>query len=212
MFRDEPISVLRQGAKNGVKDGDTPTGQAAGPHADLLALIHQRVRNLFVTRHMMCSEAVLAVLNQALGGGLPPEVALRLTSALPEGIGGSGCTCGALTGGSLALGLFLGRATTGLGNGRRAMGAARELHDGFKNRFGATCCRVLIRHLKPGSRAHFAHCAENSGAAAAMAARLILDRRPELAEGADLDYLKQRETTVGTRLTQLTNALIKPGR
>jgi len=173
----------------------------------LLRRIHDRPANLFASRHLMCSEAVLAVLNQGLGGQLPPELAIRLASGFPEGVGGSGCTCGALSGGVVALGLFLGRNHTGMGNGRKVMEASRRLHDGFKARFGATCCRVLIRKVKPGSKAHFERCAEQCGVAAALAAGFILGHQPQLADAADLKYLQRRETTIGTRMLQLSNLL-----
>ncbi|MBT3258412.1 MAG: C_GCAxxG_C_C family protein [Deltaproteobacteria bacterium] len=60
----------------------------------------------------------MPVLNQSLNGGLPPEMAIRLASGLPEGSGRSGCTCDALSGGVIALGLFLGRDTPGPLNSR----------------------------------------------------------------------------------------------
>ena len=73
---------------------------------ELPAIIRQRAYNLMFTGKMMCSEAVLSVLNQGIGGGLPPDLAIKMTAGLAEGIGGSGCTCGALTGGVISLGFF----------------------------------------------------------------------------------------------------------
>jgi C_GCAxxG_C_C family probable redox protein len=112
---------------------------------ELIARIMLRTQNLFLTKQLMCSESVLTVLNSGLCGGLTPEMAVRLTSGLPEGVGGSGCTCGSLTGGVLSLGLFLGRSGPGLRNGKPVMTSAKVLHGQFKDRFGATCCRVLTK-------------------------------------------------------------------
>ena len=50
----------------------------------LLYKIRLRTENLFMTRQLMCSEAVLTVLNQGLKGELSPEIAVRITSGLPE--------------------------------------------------------------------------------------------------------------------------------
>ncbi|MFO7554270.1 MAG: C-GCAxxG-C-C family protein [Desulfobacterales bacterium] len=86
---------------------------------DIEALLHKirlRTENLFMTRQLMCSEAVLTVLNRGLKGGLAPEIAVRITSGLAEGFEGSGCTCGALSAGVIALGLFLGRNGPGILN------------------------------------------------------------------------------------------------
>ena len=59
-------------------------------HEELLKQIEKRAENLFLTRQLQCAEAVMAVLNQGLGGDLPPEMAVRLASALPEGLGRRG--------------------------------------------------------------------------------------------------------------------------
>ena len=61
---------------------------------ELSAIIRQRAFNLMSSRRMMCSEAVLSVLNMGLGGGMPPDLAMKMASGLAEGIGSSGCTCG----------------------------------------------------------------------------------------------------------------------
>lgn len=62
----------------------------------LAGMIAERAGNLYLTGQLLCSEAVLVVVNRGLGGGLPEETAIRLASALPAGLGDSGCTCGAL--------------------------------------------------------------------------------------------------------------------
>ena len=73
---------------------------------ELQEIIRKRAFNLMFTGGMMCSEAVLSVLNQGLGGGLSPDLAMKVAAGFAEGIGGSGCTCGALTGGGDLLGSF----------------------------------------------------------------------------------------------------------
>lgn len=175
---------------------------------ELIRLIRIRTQNLFLTKQLMCAEAVLTVLNQGLGGDLPPETAIRLTSGLPEGLGGSGCTCGSLSGGVLSVGLFLGRDGPGFGNGKPAMSCAKELRDRFKKRFGATCCRVLTKELKPGSKDHFQQCSLRAGFAAETAARLILQKKPELIHRADDSYLKQHDTKFAAGLKKISNHLL----
>lgn len=133
---------------------------------------------IFASGAMMCAPAVLTVLNRTLDGGLPPGLDKALAAALPEGLGGSGCLCGALGGAQLALGLFLG---PGLGGQRRARRAGAELADAFKDYAGATCCRVLSRPVRDDKKAHMAKCARLTGTAAGLAAGIILARRPELA-------------------------------
>jgi C_GCAxxG_C_C family probable redox protein len=174
---------------------------------ELIVRIIQRTQNLFLTRQLMCAEAVLTVLNSGLGGGLPAEMAVRLASGLPEGVGGSGCTCGSLTGGVLSLGLFLGRSGPGLKNGKPVMTSAKLLHAQFKDRFGATCCRVLTKDLKWGSRDHFKQCSLRAGFSAEMSARLILQKKPELVHQADCSYLDQQDSNFAAGLKKIANTI-----
>lgn len=173
----------------------------------LLYKIRLRSENLFMTRQLMCSEAVLTVLNQGLKGELPPEIAVRITSGLPEGLGGSGCTCGALTAGVIALGLFLGRNGPGILNSRRVYAASKELHDHFKMHFGATCCRVLTKNIKLGAKHHFQFCAKHTGEIAEQTARIILEQKPEVLEQADWAYLNQIDSKIRARIKQISNKL-----
>lgn len=173
----------------------------------LINKIRQRTENLFMVRQLMCSEAVLTVLNQGLKGGLAPEIAVRITSGLPEGFGGSGCTCGALSAGIIALGLFLGRDGPGILNNRMVYTASRELHERFKTKFGSTCCRVLTKNIELGTKHHFEFCVRHAGEVAEQTVRIVLNHKPEQLDLADWTYLNQTDTKMRTRIKQLSNAL-----
>lgn len=175
----------------------------------LLDLIQDRAANLFQTRQLQCAEAVLVVLNRGLGGDLPSEIAVRLASGLPEGFGRRGCLCGALSGGGLALGLFLGRNGPGYGNGNGVRQAVGELHDRFKAVYHTTCCRVLTKALIYGSDQHFQHCARMTGFAARQAGAIVLDRRPELTARADWSYLQRRDRRLAAEIGKLVGTLVR---
>jgi len=175
----------------------------------LTTLIRERSENLFSTGQLMCAEAVMSILNHSLNGGLPPEMAIRLASGLTEGLGGSGCICGALSGGVMALGLFLGRDTPGLLNGRSIRSSSKEFHDRFKDRFGATCCRILVRQVEKGSKEHFDLCATHTGWAASMAARFILEKRENLISQADWTYLKKTDSVIRARWNRICGTFPK---
>jgi C_GCAxxG_C_C family probable redox protein len=118
-------------------------------------------------------------------------------------LGGSGCLCGALNGGVLALGLFLGRNRPGFGNGNRVRTSTRLLHDRFRETFGGTCCRILIRDFRHDRERHFNHCADLTAGAAQMAARIILHKRPDLLESADRAYLQELGSTNRARIKKV---------
>ena len=172
-------------------------------HDQLLDCIQHRAENLFLTRQLQCAEAVLVVLNRGLGGDLPQEMAVRLASALPEGMGQRGCLCGALNGGVLALGLFLGRKGPGHGNGATVRKAVGELHDCFKAAFKSTCCRVLTKPVVYGSDRHFRHCARLTGRAARLTAAILLDQKPRLFEHVDWPYLRRQDRRLTAEFRKL---------
>lgn len=174
--------------KNGERDGPAPVTEA------LPGLIGARAENLFRTHQLLCAEAVLYVFNQGLGGGLPPEAAVRIASGFSEGVSGAGCMCGAFSGALMAMGLFL---------GRKSRARSKELYDQFRSRFGSPCCRVLTRKLQDNERALFRHCTGHTGEVAEMAARFILKARPELAGQADWDFLRTRDTKLRAGLNRL---------
>ncbi len=153
--------------------------------------IRQHAERLYHSRKYMCAESVLVAVNEGLGGGLDESRAVSLAAPFSIGIGGGGCLCGALSGGIMATGLFL-------GNGdayryrKRSRRFARLLHDRFKQQFGSTCCRVLCRKVKHDRRMHFQHCADMTADTAVMVARLILEQQPErLAAGGTGDRARR---------------------
>jgi C_GCAxxG_C_C family probable redox protein len=175
-------------------------GRTASASEALPGLIRSRAENLFKTHQLLCAEAVLYVLNQGLGGGLPPEAAIRIASGFSEGVSGAGCMCGAFSGALMAVGLFL---------GRKPRAESKRLYDQFRSRFGSPCCRVLTRKFKDSERALFRHCTGHTGEVAEMAARFILEARPELVGQADWDFLRTRDSKLKAGLNRLLTA-VKP--
>jgi C_GCAxxG_C_C family probable redox protein len=182
------------------------------PHHELEEMIRKRVTNLFATRQLECAEAVLSVLNRGFGGELSDALAVRLASGFPEGLGNSGCLCGALSGAVIALGLFLGRNGPGLGRGLGVKKAAAALQQEFKSVYKSTCCRILTKNLAYGSRAHQRHCAGISGETARIAARILIDAQPGLIARVDWAYLDRHDSAAGAGLKILAGAWRRPGR
>jgi len=175
----------------------------------LIECIGKRAANLFLTRQLWCSGAVLVTLNQALGGALSQRMAIQLCAGLGDGLGGSGCLCGALSGATLALGLFLGNGRLAPGGDQRVLKFTNTLHRQFKAHYGSTCCRVLTKSLPMGTAVQMTACAERTACAAKMAARQILNTIPQLAESADWDFLNQSDSPLRARLKVVANTFQK---
>jgi C_GCAxxG_C_C family probable redox protein len=169
---------------------------------ELIAPIRERARNLYLTRQFLCTEAVLVALNHGLDGGLTNAQAIAIAAPFCEALGGSGCLCGALSGAAMACGLFLGNDRP-YRHRREVREITHQLHDTFKAANGTTCCRVLSRKSKNDKKVLFRQCAEITAETAEMAARLILEKRPELLTQADNAYLARREPVVRGVLNRL---------
>ncbi len=152
-----------------------------------------RAEDLYRSRNHLCADALLLTFNDALGGGLSEQQAVGLTSGLSIGQGGSGCLCGAVSGGALALGLLLGE-TGAYRHSGRVREAVNQLHERFKLEHRSTCCRVLTKNVKHDEDAHFDQCAGLTADAARMVADILFEHRPELAGRVDRAYVDRRES------------------
>jgi C_GCAxxG_C_C family probable redox protein len=141
---------------------------------DALAL-RERAEDLYRSGQFLCSEAIVFAFNEAMDSPMPREI-VRLASGFPVGMGAlgtGGCTCGALSGGVMVLGMVHGRSQPGE-EAPLILDKARELHDWFLADKGSTCCRSLIRNLGFGSPAHIDQCVTFTGDVAEHLA-LMLD-------------------------------------
>lgn len=113
-----------------------------------------------------CSEAIVATVNELLGSPFHPDI-VRMASGFPIGIGKSGCVCGAISGGIMALGMKYGRTAPGQPM-PESFPAAAALHDYVIDQYGATCCRVITSQFPEfNSPERKAHCVHITGEVAA---------------------------------------------
>lgn len=125
-----------------------------------------------------CCEALMASIRDNFELDVPKEV-IAMASGMAVGAGRSGCMCGALNGGVMALGMFFGRTEQ---NGPqdpkvvKCMALTNELHDWFKQANGknAVCCRILTREFDLGKGEHKEQCIRFTGMCAAKVAELVV--------------------------------------
>ena len=172
----------------------------------VITQIRERARNLFETRQMLCTEAVVVTLNNSLEGGITEEQALAMTAPFCMGLGESGCICGALSGAVMATGLFLGQDHP-YRNRKDMRDSARQLHDAFKASNCAICCRVLSKEIRHDKKAHFEKCAGLTAYAAEIAARLILQKRPGLIDRLNNGFIVKRRSGIGVALLRMYSYL-----
>jgi len=175
---------------------------SAAVDEDLIEHIGRRAENLFRSKQFMCTESVLLAVAKGLGRDIAEETAIALSAPFSDGMGGSGCTCGALSGGLMSIGLCLGGGRH-IGQRRRARRFSKELHHRFTGRFRSACCRVLTKKVREDPKRHFNQCAAITGTTARMTARLILEQEQGLADLRDLDFLKDRHTVIGGLLKRM---------
>ena len=134
--------------------------------------IKEEAAQLYLNGDYFCSEAIVSVIRKYFDPNMP-ECAIAMASGYPVGIGGSMCTCGAVSGGVLALGYFFGRVAPKDKKIKHAMALAKELHDYFQSKYKVLCCKVHCHGMKLGSKQHMQQCAMYTGDIAAKTAEII---------------------------------------
>ena len=120
-----------------------------------------------------CSEAIVKSIKDGFELSLSDDV-IALASGFPVGMGGSGCACGAVVGGVMALGMFFGRTIPKDLRVGKAMRLAKELHDGFQEQHACLCCRSLTKGMELGSPEHMEQCISFTGEVAERTATIIV--------------------------------------
>ncbi|MDR9501777.1 MAG: C-GCAxxG-C-C family protein [Desulfurivibrionaceae bacterium] len=156
---------------------------------EIVGLVVERVSNCYQKHDLCCSEAISSVLSQAFASGLSAREAVQLGAGFCHGMGGAGCSCGALTGSVLILSCYLGpHGPSGLQK-KEFRSCIRELHHQFQERFRSTCCRVLSKKRAGDRESRRVSCLELTKGGAEIAATLLLEARPELMHAVDLIFL-----------------------
>lgn len=120
-----------------------------------------------------CSEAVIYAIRKHFQLDLSDD-AIAMSSGFPWGLGGGGCICGALAGGTMILGYFFGRTIPGDPQIKECFKLSQELHEYFTNSFGASCCRILTRGKEKNSPERKAQCTKFVSETVKKTAEIIL--------------------------------------
>ncbi|HPS58424.1 MAG TPA: C-GCAxxG-C-C family protein [Spirochaetota bacterium] len=91
-----------------------------------------------------CAESIFLAFRERVAPEISTE-AVRMATPFGAGMGHAGCLCGALAGSVMIIGILKGRTTPDVPR-KEPYALSGEFHNRFKERFGATCCRVLNRH------------------------------------------------------------------
>ena len=138
--------------------------------------VRKRAEDLY-REGFFCCEAVVSAIRSEFEVDVPEEV-IAMASGMSVGVGRSGCLCGAVNGGVLALGMFFGR-TEPLGphdpSVNYLMNLTNELHTWFRDNNGkhSTCCRVLTREFDMGQGEHKEQCIRFTGMCAFKVAEIL---------------------------------------
>lgn len=124
-----------------------------------------------------CCEALVKTIIDEFELDVPEQV-IAMASGMAVGVGKSGCLCGAVNGGVLALGLLFGRTEQdGPTNPKsiKCMELTNELHKWFiaNNGKKSACCRVLTREYDMGNGEHKPQCIYFTGLCTWKVAEII---------------------------------------
>lgn len=143
---------------------------------EVLDKVQANAEELFRSGTYFCSEAVVQTINEFLGKPYDENV-VKLASGFPIGMGKSGCLCGAVSGGQMALGMVYGR-VEGEPMQDKMFDISKKLHDYVKEEYKSTCCRVITRqwagdNFKSPERKN--HCIAITGRVARWVANEIIE-------------------------------------
>lgn len=120
-----------------------------------------------------CSESVIYAIKKNFELEMSDD-AIAMSSGFPWGLGGAGCICGALAGGTMCISYFFGRTVPGDARINLCFQLCNELHDYFKANYGAACCRILTRNMEKQSPERKAHCTKMVSGTVEKTAEIIL--------------------------------------
>lgn len=141
--------------------------------SDIIVEVRKKAEGYFARGEFFCSESVVHTINELLGWPFSKDVT-KMASAFPVGLGKSGCLCGAVSGGAMALGMVYGR-KQGEPMNEKMFPLSAALHDHIKKIYKSTCCRVLTRNYVFDSPERKAHCIRITGEVAAWVAEKLLE-------------------------------------
>ena len=175
---------------------------------DKIAMVKDRARKNF-SKGYNCSECVMEAVLECIETGLPKET-LKLATGFGGGVGLFGDTCGAITGGVMALGAVHGRCQLPEGKDRKEtlQNASKQLYGNpglyrlfnqlpnmVKEKYGETLCREIASQWKDQwlCRDHALHCRDIITDVAEFVAELILGDKSENCSkpfGSNVENLK----------------------
>ena len=138
--------------------------------------IREIAEEYFRSGTFYCSEAVLQTINDALGKPYNDDI-VKMASSFPVGLGKAQCLCGAVSGGEMALGIVYGR-VKGEPMNPKMFEYAKGLHDFIKEKYKATCCRVITRQWAGDnfmSAGRKEHCITITGEVAEWVANALIE-------------------------------------
>ncbi len=137
-----------------------------------IVAIKERAENLYREGKYFCSEAVLASVLDGFSVEYPEQI-VGMASGFPVGVGGNKCICGAVSGGTMAIGYLFGRSQPADKKVFDAMAKSKIIHDKFIERNKVACCKILTKKYELGSPDHMAQCVRFTGEVAEDTARVI---------------------------------------
>ena len=100
-----------------------------------IGTIRQEAKALYLSGGYNCTETIIAIIGKHFAPDMPKQI-IAIGAGFGGGISGSGCVCGTVSGGVIALGYLF---------GKDAKPLTKELHDRFQSKHKAACCKVLGR-------------------------------------------------------------------
>ncbi len=137
--------------------------------------VKERAEQYYRDGDFYCSEALLKAVKDAFEDALDypfSDDVIKLASGFPVGMG-AGCTCGAVNGAVMSLGMFFGRNEAKGKEVEKCMALTKELQEKFTALRKVCCCKILTKGMELGSQIHLKHCITITGEVTEIVAEII---------------------------------------
>jgi cysteine synthase len=145
--------------------------------------------NEYFRSGLYCSESVLRAFNEVYGLEYPENL-YKIATGFGAGLGEAKCACGAVTGAIMVLSLIAGR-NLNYKSERLSFTTTNELHNRFKEKNKAMCCRILTKPITWGTAEHKALCEKYVIDSATIIDEIIKRDLAELLPNLDKPFIEK---------------------
>ncbi|WP_305768722.1 C-GCAxxG-C-C family (seleno)protein [Candidatus Epulonipiscium viviparus] len=153
-----------------------------------LSQVYEAANYYYSTSDFYCAEAIIKTIRDTFEIDISDQI-ITLATGSSKGISHAGCTCIAISGIVMALGMVFDRTDTIDADVSYTLDLAQKLHDRFCSQHPLPCHHISIRDLDPNLNTHTQQCIHFTCEIACEITRIICrDKNISIIDNINADY------------------------